>query len=186
MRKSKVIFVILAIFFIFCFSVDASNKRIDRGGVGFKAGIIYYSTFNLDTVDVESNIGLSAGVFFDINLYKKLQFSVETNLHDIQILNKRPKMINLNLGLKTSFYKPHYGIAWRPGVMVGFAQLAEVWIIPASTYLILKGYVDLLVMRNRNHSWVFELGVFGSPKGGARGYDITFGPIWTFRAGVMY
>lgn len=166
------------------------DKRLTKGGVGLKVGLIYSSIFTLDSAGVESefeaDVGLSAAVFFDIPIYRMTAFTISGDIQDIQLFDMRQKMVDVNIGLKHSFYSHRARLALRPTITAGYAFLAEIGRLEASDYLTLKTAVELLLLRPQNPAFVLELGVFWSPQGGNQTYDVTFGPVWMLRAGVMY
>ncbi len=166
------------------------DKLLAKGGVGLKVGLIYSSIFTLDSAGVESefeaDIGLSAALFFEIPVVRMTAFTISGDIQDIQLFDMRQKMFDLNFGIKHSFYNHRARMAWRPAIAAGYAYLAEIGRLEASDYLTLKTAVELLVLRQRIPAYVLELGVFWSPRGGNRTYDVVFGPVWTLRAGVMY
>ncbi|MBD3331379.1 hypothetical protein GF356_00905 [candidate division GN15 bacterium] len=163
------------------------DKRIRRGGVGALAGFMNSSTFHIGGDDQEMNFGLSGGVFFDVPLIQPVALTITCDIHDIQIYSSRQMMLNPQIGFKpTVKYFKHKKYALRPSATVGFGYLYDVGRLEASSYLTFKGAFEALFFQNKNIGYVLELSVFGAPSGGNSAVDVSFGPVWSLRVGVMY
>jgi hypothetical protein len=145
------------------------------------------STFHIGGDDQEMNFGLSGGVFFDVPLVQPVALTITCDIHDIQIYDSRQMMLNPQIGFKpTVKYFEHKKYALRPSATVGFGYLYDVGRLEASSYLTFKGAFEALFFQNKNIGYVLELSVFGAPSGGNSAVDVSFGPVWSLRVGVMY
>jgi len=166
---------------------NAVDKRIRSGGVGIRAGLSNESRYWVNGHSYELKTSLGLGVFFDVALSKRSAITITTDLYDVHLFGTRQWLMNIALGYKpTIYYSAAKKIAWRAAGTVGFANLAEIARMEPTNYLTLKLAAELLMFHNKNIGYVFELGVTGSPTGGNDDSDVTWGPVWTLRVGVMY
>lgn len=163
------------------------DKRIRRGGVGARAGLLNAATFHIGDADESMKFGLTGGVFFDVPVVQPVAMTIVVDIHDIQLYNSRQMMINPQVGIKpTVKYFKDLKYALRPSATVGFGYLYDVGRLEASSYLTLRAAFEVLFFQNKNIGYVAELSVFGAPTGGNSAVDVTFGPVWSLRLGVMY
>jgi hypothetical protein len=179
--------LVLCVVLPVCVQAQLMDKRIRRGGVGVKAGFLNASTFHIDSAGEEMRYGLTGGVFFDVPVVQPVAMTIAVDIHDIQLYTSRQMMINPQLGLKpTVKYIEERKYALRPLATVGFAYLYDIGRLEATSYLTVRAACEALFFQNKNIAYVLELSVFGAPYGGNSAVDVTFGPVWSLRVGVMY
>lgn len=171
----------------------ARPKILQVGAVGFKGGLISAATMHLQSIDSlrtenhDTGIGLSAGVFFDVPLSRKLMVSFELNYWDIQVFSERQPMMEAGLGLKYVIYKPASALAIRPGVAIGAAHLADIGKLRTSRYVTAKAFTELMFfLRGEKHAFLLEIGAFGLVSGGDNEFNVTSTPIMYLRGAVVY
>lgn len=161
------------------------DKRIDRGGVGLKLGLIHTAKVRENTVTHDSKISFNSEIFFDVPIYRKLALTITTDIHNVRVYNHHQMMLDLSIGAKVNFYKQHLRMAWRPAFTIGFAHLAHFAHLESSNFMTWHLSTEVLFIQTKNPALLLELSVFGAT-GGNKDTDLRWGPVWMIRAGVMY
>jgi len=171
----------------------ARPKILQIGAVGFKGGLISAATLHVQSIDsgatrdYNTGIGLSAGVFFDVPLSRKLMVAFGLNFWDIQVFEEREPMLEADIGLKYVIYKPVSRLAIRPGVAIGGAHLADIGDLRTSRYVTAKVFTELMFfLRGEKHAFLLEVGAFGLVNGGDNDFSVTSTPIMYLRGAVLY
>lgn len=171
----------------------ARPKMLQVGAVGFKGGLISAATLHVHSIDsgttrdYNTGIGLSAGVFFDVPLSRKLMVAFGLNYWDIQVFDERQPMMEADIGLKYVIYKPASRMAIRPGIAIGGAHLADIRDLRVSRYVTAKVFTELMFfLRGEKHAFLLEVGAFGLVNGGNNDFSVTSTPIMYLRGAVVY
>jgi len=164
-----------------------------RSKFGVKGGAIMPATIrvkeNGSNTDVETDIGVSGGVFLDIPLRKNMFYGVAVDLYDIQVKNfvERRKFFDFSLTVKRRFKLPDKTTELRAGIAAGVGHLARFGFVSLpTTYLTLKGTFEASFQQSRRFAWLLELSVLSIPSGGNGRFDISAGPTLLARAGLTF
>lgn len=161
--------------------------------VGIKLGFVNGTTFTVkDRAGVapdsafHSQAGVMGGIFFDMSLSRSRHLSINMDIIDIIVNSDREKLLDLSLTLKQRITTANSPFILRPAIGAGLGYMADMNFLRASSFLTLKGYCEMLISTEKPHSYLFELGLVGSPSGGNRKNDVHFTPIVYLRAGIVY
>ncbi|RME20023.1 MAG: hypothetical protein D6800_13565, partial [Candidatus Zixiibacteriota bacterium] len=170
------------------------DPRGSKAKFGAKIGFVYSMNIRITPRDsarwtVSTDPGLTGGVFLDIPMSKHGVIGVAVDLYDIQVENfrERRKFFDGSITVKRRFPLSKHHVEFRPGLGVGFGYIAAFADVHDPTsYLMLKGGVEMLFNTRKRFAWMLDLVVIGSPVGGNNQLDITFGPTFLARIGVFY
>jgi hypothetical protein len=166
--------------------MDSIPKQLSRGAVGLRVGILNTGSVELGTDERNPDPGATIGVFFDVPTVSSLMSTFNIDIYDIRMDPVSERFIDVSAGFKWVFHKSRSKLAWKPGAAVGLGYLAHIGNIRPSTYLTVKGFMELMFFTGSRHAWVFNLGVVAAPAGGNENYDITVDPSLYFQVGISY
>lgn len=161
-------------------------KHLRNGAVGVRIGAINTGEISLDGHQFDADPSGMLGVFFDVPVFSNIMLTASADVYDIRFLGVSQLYFDGAVGVKPYFYRPNANLAFRPVLSVGLGYLAEVASIRPSTFLTLKGGMELAVFTEGRHAWVFDIGYFMAPTGGWSDHEVTLAPSLYLRAGVMY
>ena len=170
------------------------DPRGSKAKFGAKIGFIYSMNIRITPRDsarwtVSTDPGLTGGVFLDIPMSRHGVIGVAVDLYDIQVENfrERRKFLDGSISVKRRFPLSKHRVEFRPGLGVGFGYIAAFADIHDPTsYLMLKGSIEMLFNTRKRFAWMLDLVVVGAPVGGNNQADINFGPTVLVRLGVFY
>lgn len=166
-------------------SISAADKRIEKGGAAFKAGMLFSTTYKLDSAEIDANDGITLGVSLELPLIKLSKLAFAIDFHDIQIFNDRQFMIDASVGIKPTIYLERSNLAFKPGVAIGFGHLAEIADLRASDYLTWKISFESMFLVKPRYSYIAEI-LFMGIDGQNDDFDISTNPTLLLRVGVIY
>lgn len=160
---------------------------------GIKGGLILPTSIRISENgfrrDLETDIGVSGGIYLDIPINTRMFYGVAMDLYDIRVKNlvERRKFFDFSLTLKRRFLLTDKTTELRPGIAVGIGHLARIGFVKkATTYLTLKGTFEASFQQSRRFAWLLEFSVLGVPMGGNSRFDINGGPTLLARAGITF
>ncbi len=183
---------------VFCqvLPVAASDYEVGDSYTGFKLGMIGSGSVDFGHGAIDQRAGFSAGFFFDQPFGPRLHYSLSTDLHKMSWRGQQQSsrwdesewLIDLGLNLKGNLLSENSPIGLRPGVGVGVAFLGrmEGAGVSGSSYLTVKAFTELVFFSSNDLMGLLEAGVWYAPSGGDNASDVTIGPLWILRAGVMF
>lgn len=163
----------------------AADKRIEKGGAAFKAGMIFSTTYRIDGREVDANDGITLGVGLEVPFIKLSKLAFAIDFHDVQIFNDRQFMIDASVGFKPTIYLERSKLAFKPGVALGFGHLAEIADINGSDYLTWKISFESMFLVRPRYSYIAEI-LFMGTDGSNVDHEISTNPTMMLRVGVMY
>jgi hypothetical protein len=159
---------------------------VARGKFGAKLGMIYSTHFRVDGVSEDAELGISAGVLFDLPLFRRGIYGVSIDLHDLHIFEKRKKMLDLSILLKYRFVFDEQRWEMRAVAAAGFGYVTAVDKLERTTFLTLKTGIETVFHSNTRYSLIIDGLVMATPSGGNRDHKVTYGPTFLLRAGFIY
>jgi len=166
-------------------ALSAADKRIEKGGAVFKAGMLFSTTYKIDGREVDANDGITLGVGLEMPFIKLSKLAFAIDFHDVQIYNDRQFMIDASVGLKPTIYLESSNLAFKPGFAVGFGHLAEIANINGSDYLTWKASFETMFLVTPRYSYIAEI-LFMGADGQNDDHEISTNPTMMLRIGVMY
>ncbi|MDF1545648.1 MAG: hypothetical protein P1R58_11160 [bacterium] len=173
-------------------AVPSLDHRLDRGGVGLKLGLFHSTTMHIkskrtDIGDREFiwKAGFNGGPFFDIRLGRGNFVSVAVELHDVQLMDDREKLLDLNLGYKATIYVRNHRLAYRPGISAGFGYISKVGFIEKVNLVTARAFVEMVFLSHPKYSYLVEFSVGMLPDGSGILYDVTSNPYVMLRGGIL-
>ena len=157
-----------------------------RTHFGMKLGINNLGTARVDDVHYNTNVGLSGGFYFDFVVSKNLFWSLTFDFQDLQFFQEREAMLNINIGIKPAFYHKNGKIGYKPGFMVGLADLGHIGPLKRTQYVTMKCFFELIFFTEQKYVFSWELAVWGTSHCFDSEHDISLGPFFQLRAGLMF
>lgn len=191
-RKAVVLFMFLVA------GTWSSACAFDSGEsyTGVKLGLIGSGGIDVDHGSVEQTIGPSAGFFFDLPLGSRLHYGLSTDLHKMSWSGERLTyqvdengwLLDLGLNLKGDFMSDNSPLGFRPGIGagVGFLGKMDGLGVSGSSYLILRAFAEVVYSSPSDLMFILEGGVWYAPSGGDNVTDVSIGPLFLLRGGVMF
>ena len=165
-----------------------------KGAFGFKLGVIDGTTVKYERKlepkfksKIDTEASLAFGVFFEQNLYRKIrgQFSIDV----LDLLgdpgSENEQLLEFSLGPIFRIRSDDGRFEMRTGTSIGHARLAKVFLFKDSDYMILNTQLEVALYSLKRAGLIFEFRSFWTLSGGDREYDVSGGPIYVFRFGVI-
>ena len=165
---------------------DTIPKQLARGAVGLRAGIINTGTLEEGDIERDPNLGATGGVFFDVPTLGKLMTTFSIDIYDVRLKRVSERFIDVSLGFKWVFHKYRQKMAWKPGAAVGIGYLADMGQVSASTFLTVKGFLEMMLFTDGRHAWVFDLGWVVAPVGSNEVHEVSLAPSIYLQVGIAY
>ncbi len=173
-------------------AVPNLDRRLDKGGVGLKLGVFHSTTMYIksrhaDFLEAEYTwkAGFNGGPFFDVRLGRGNFISVAVELHDVQLMNDREKLLDINLGYKTTIFIRHKRLAYRPGFALGYGYISKVGFIEKVNLMTARAFVEMVFLSHPKYSYLVEFSVGMLPTGSGSLYDVSSNPYVMLRGGVV-
>jgi hypothetical protein len=154
---------------------------------GVKAGIISPGAFYVSDREFDSDMSYSIGGFLDYQLGPKIFGGLSLNINGFGAYEETTTMFDLNANLKARIANEKNSLIFRPGLEIGYANMGSLGSsYESSNYLLLKGIVEVLFPSEGNLTWLGEIGIVGAPDGGNDDHEMTFGPGFFLRGGILF
>jgi hypothetical protein len=189
---------VVVLFAVVILGVGSSAKAYDSGVsyTGVKLGLISSGSVGTDDDSDKQKNGLSAGFFFDLPLGSRLHYGLSTDLHKMSWFGDRGNtrvdetgwLLDLGVNLKGNLINEDSPLGLRPGVGagVGFLGKMDGLGVSGSSYVILRAFAEIVYFSPDDLMFVFEGGVWYAPSGGDNVTDVSIGPLFLLRGGVMF
>ena len=178
----------------------SATSRSWRGSgihhTGFKFGLIGSGSVGFGDRGIKQRVGPSAGFFFDQPFGPRLHYGLSMDLHKMSWRRQMPAnrwdqsewLLDLGVNLKGNLLSENSPLDLRPGVGAGVAFLGRMESagVSGSNYLTLRAFVELIFVSASDLMGMLEGGVWYAPSGGDNASDLSIGPLWTLRFGVMF
>jgi len=161
------------------------NQWEKRGYFGFHIGFIGTGQLIADSASYEIKPGFTFGVKFDSRISGPYYWGVTADIHRLHILDTGQYLFDISLNLRRSFFSKSALVSFRPGVGAGFGHIANFRQFDPTTYLLLKGGMEVIFFSDQKVAYLFELQLLGSPVGGRPGLALKLNPMIVARAGLL-
>jgi hypothetical protein len=155
------------------------NTRFGVKGLVLLPGEAYVeesdSYFDID-------VSFGGGVLVDTRLGEKLLGGLYFDLMKARAYDESGLLLDAGIALKASLGGGSGRLTWRPGIGVGFANLAAVGGIKSTQYLTLRGGLEVVFPGG----WLVEAAVYGAPTGGNGDVTVSYGPMTMVRIGRLF
>jgi len=189
--------ILIALSFLFLFSISqASDSETGDSYTGVKFGLIGSGRVDVVGRRIDQRSGLSAGFFFDQPFGSRLHYSLSADLMKMAWRERTPCitleesewLLDLGVNLKGNFVSENRPLGFRPGVGVGAAFLGRMEMagVSSSSYLTLRAFAEIVYFSPGDLMFLLESGVWYAPSGGDNATDVSMGPLFTLRGGVMF
>ncbi len=166
--------------------MSGEHKVIHSGGVGIKGGIVNASSLTVNGNDYDLSFAPSGSIFLWFRLPSYWVFSSTIDLTNYKVINVHEWFLDLSFGLKKMYRIPRKRMALLPGFAVGYGYWPDVGLIGPSTYLTLKGGVDLIFVSSGKIAYLLESSVMIAPSGGPKDASAHFNPSINLRFGLIF
>jgi hypothetical protein len=175
---------------------SASDYEVGESYTGFKFGLIGSGSIDLDKHTIDQRSGLSAGFFFDQPFSSRLHYSISVDVHKMTWREQLPTyrwdesewLLDLGVNLKRNLLHENSTVGLRPGIGAGVAFLGKMETagVAGSSYVTLRAFTELVFMSSSDLMGLIEIGIWYAPSGGDNNSDLSLGPLWLLRGGVMF
>lgn len=154
--------------------------------IGVKGGLISSGTVFVEDFEFDTDMSYSLGGFLDYRLAPKLLGGVAVDVHNISAFDESETLFNVGLALKAIIAGETSNLMFRPGLVIGYGSLGSTAETESSQYFTIGGNAELIFMTQGSFSWLGEVGIYAGPSGGNSEFDITFGPMFIIRGGIVF
>ena len=161
-----------------------SELRTKETTFGAKGGLFGPGTVYVEGFDYDSDMSFSFGGFLDYKLGPKMSGGVLLNFHDFSSYESST-LIELGFMLKGWIYKDESNMTFRPGFGISYGMMSHEG-MDNTSYLIMSGLAEFVFSTSGQISYLGEIGITGALAGGNDAYDVTFGPGFTIRGGIVF
>lgn len=164
----------------------AADVRNASSIYGLKAGIVSPGTWFVGDFEYDPDMGYSLGGFLDYKLGPKITGGGYIDVHRISAYETSNSLFDLGVTIKAIIYSQTSSFTFKPGIGIGYGTLGKMDIYASTTYMVLKGYVDIVYSTPGSVSWLGEIGLWGSPNGGNDDFEAYFGTGLILRGGIVF
>jgi len=153
---------------------------------GVKAGIVELDCVDVeDVICIDTDLAPSGGVFLDYGLTDAVFGGLYADVHGVKgdFGDDREYMIDVGAMLKATFGSTMRRAYFRPGIGAGFGTLD---VGETAQFLTTRATLEVVIPQVGGTSWLAEAGVYYAPLGSAGDADVTFGPGFMLRGGVLF
>lgn len=185
MKRIIPVIVLLALFLIVpnVFGGDEVFEKLTTFGV--KGGIWKPGTVYVAGIDDDSDIGYSIEGFLDYKLAPKFSGGLALDFASLGSRDESSTLLMIGFVMKAWIFNDDSKFLMRPGFGIAYGNLGGNDLVDATNHLILNGYFEF-VLPTESMNWLFEIGITGSVDGGNDDVEITYGPGFTLRAGLVF
>jgi len=134
---------------------------------------------------IETDAGYSGGGFLSQNIYRRLHATITVDFHFLQGNSVGETALDVAGGLKYFGVLPGGAVSLRPGMVMGFGILPDIWVFKASRHMTFKMFVELAFHTTKGTGLVIEIGSLRSFTGTDGTYDIKANSMLLFRGGLI-
>jgi hypothetical protein len=161
-------------------------SRQTTGVFGLKAGVINGGSVRIGQT-YETEIGLTGQAFFDLPLRTNLFAVTALDFYDLRLDADSKWMLDINLGLKPSYYLRRIDTDIKPALSVGWGHLEMDSTVETSDFLMVRLSCEGHFYIHKKRAWVLEAAMLYAPWAANDQYpDATIGPLLLLRAGVAF
>ena len=181
--------VIFATFFIAGLSASASmgsDLETKDTSFNFQAGLFSPGAFWVDDyeADTDMSFGLSGGL--DYKLGEKISGGAVLAMNNFSGYDDSAIMVEIGFLIKAWIGMKDSNLLFRPGFGLSYGKLGKVGPADASDYLVINGLIELVIQTESNLNWLVTIGITGAPAGGNNDYDMTYGPGFVLKGGLVF
>ncbi len=172
---------------------DDFDQEGDRYTV-VKVGMIGSGTVDIEGEKIDQETGINVGLAFDFPSGTFLHYGLSMEVMQMNWtaesesyqFDESELMLNIGLEFKGYLPLPAGPLVIRPGIGIGYGALRRLDRFNGTNYLTLRGFGELVYVRDRGPDFLFEGGLWYAPSGGDDETDIKIGPLIFLRAGVLF
>jgi hypothetical protein len=125
------------------------------------------------------------GGFVDYKLGPKISGGLVLNFSNFSYRDESSNMLEAGFIIKAWLYGEDSNITFTPGFGISYGRLGSNDYVDGSDFFIINGLVDMIIGME-NFDLLLELGITGSPTGGNDDWDMSYGPGFFFRGGIIF
>ena len=163
----------------------SADVRTREMTAGFKAGLISPGTFWVGDYDSDSDLSYHFGGFLDYKLGPKISGGLALNFSNFSYRDDSSNMLELGFMIKAWVFSEESNLTFTPGFGISYGRLGDNGYIEAADFFIINGLVDMIIGME-NYDLLLELGITGSPVGGNDDWDMSYGPGFFIRGGMIF
>jgi len=160
--------------------------RTKSTSYGLKAGMISPGIWYVGDFEYEPDASYTFGGFIDHQLGPKISGGVSLDIHGFSAYEESNNLIDLGITIKAMLFSEGSQFTFRPGIGIAYGTLGKMGIYESSTYMLLKGGLEVIISTSGNISWLGEIGLFGAPTGGNDDADMYLDTGLLARAGIVF
>jgi len=167
-------------------NVSADDDVIEKMTTfGFKAGIWSPGTLYVNGMDFDSDMSYFVGGLLDYKLGPKFSGGLNFDIGSLSAYEETSTLLMIGFLLKAWIINEDETYIIRPGFGISYGNLGGNESVDGSSHLILNGVAEL-VIPGESMNWLIEIGITGSVDGGNDDVEITYGPGFIIRGGLVF
>lgn len=184
-KTRRMVTVCLAILILLSASSLYADVREKETTGGFKVGLISPGTFWVGDHDSDSDMSYHFGGFIDYKLGPKISGGLAANLSNFSYRDDSSNMMEIGFLIKAWVFKEGSALTFTPAFGISYGRLGSNEWVDASDFFIINGLVDIIIGME-SYDLLVELGITGSPTGGNEDWDMSYGPGFFLRGGIVF
>lgn len=157
---------------------------------GFKAGLYSPGTYYITDFsygEFDTDMGISLGGFLDYKLGEKIVGGLSLDYGSFGVYEESASLIDLSATLKALIYGDNSSIIIKPGFGFGYGNVGGIGsYLEGSSYLLVKGIAEIVFASQGSMSFLVELQILGALSGGNDDFEMSFGPGFLLRGGIVF
>ncbi len=151
-----------------------------------QAGLISPGTFWVGDHEGETDMSFGLGGGLDYKLGPKISGGIVGGLNNFSGYDDSSMMLEIGFSLKAWINSTGSKLLFRPGFGISYGKLGSIGGVESSNYLVINGTAEMVIMSETGLNWLVMLGITGAPTGGNEDFDMTYGPGFILRGGVVF
>lgn len=155
---------------------------------GIKLGLVSPGEVTIEDLGSDDgDMSYSVGGFLDYQLAPRLFGGISLDLHNAKYGDESETLMDFSVALKAMVSDPAATTKIRPLLALGYGAMSAVSEDADGTkYFLVKAGTEIVMERPGSSSWLIEIALFAAPSGGNSDADVTFGPGFLLRGGLLF
>ncbi len=157
---------------------------------GIRGGLFGGGDIDINDWEYQTENYYTIGGFWDMPITKNLYAGLSLDFNGVNVKVFRHKMedvlINTSLNIKGHFPFHDHQVVFQPGIGFGYAIMDEFIIIRDSDYLTMRAFGEMIVYATGRYGFIGDMGFLWVLSGGDDNYDVSTGPLFVIRGGIVF
>jgi len=180
--------VLTAVLILVCQLTQAQIRKPAKGYFGIKAGLLSPGDYRIDGFDWETEAQYSFEIFMDFPVISRLYAGAAIDIHEVRVrsVEESKPLLDFSLAVKYRLPATNGSLIFSPGASGGYSFLQEYMNYKDIRMWTVKLFMEFIWKFGDKVGLLVEMGPAWAPSGGNDDHDITAGPMFLLRGGIVF